>query len=90
MTQSPGLVATVKQFAASLRFPYLVLFTASIFLVDLFIPDIVPFADEIILALVTLALTSFKKKCLDAVIPPVDADKAPTTFDATAKPTSPR
>ena len=90
MSQSPGLVATIKQFAASLRFPYLVLLTGAIFLVDLFIPDIVPFADEIVLALVTLALASFKKKCLDAVLPSEAAVGSPTTFDAPSKPAAPR
>lgn len=50
------------QFAAGLRFPRLALFTAVLFGLDLVIPDVIPFFDEIILGLVTLMLASLKKR----------------------------
>lgn len=49
-------------FAERLRFPRLLLLTASLFVVDLLVPDLVPFVDEILLALVTLLLSRWKKK----------------------------
>ena len=48
-------------FAARLRFPQLFLLTAAVFLLDLFIPDVIPFADEVILGLVTTLLGSMRK-----------------------------
>ncbi|MFO0868978.1 MAG: DUF6116 family protein [Pirellulales bacterium] len=76
MTQAPGLVATIKQFAAQLRFPYLFLLTAAIFCVDLLVPDVVPLADEIVLGLVTLLLASLKKK-LALDVPPPGSERSP-------------
>ena len=51
----------VQRFAGRLRFPQLFLVTLMLFLVDLVIPDLVPFADEILLGLTTLLLGSWKK-----------------------------
>ena len=52
----------VTRFAAGLRFPTLFLLVAGLFVLDLFIPDLVPFADEILLALGTLLLGSLKRR----------------------------
>ncbi len=52
----------VARFAAGLRFPTLFALAATLFVLDLLIPDLVPFADEILLALGTLLLGSLKKK----------------------------
>jgi hypothetical protein len=52
----------VARFAAGLRFPTLFAVTAALFLFDLFVPDLVPFVDEILLALGTLLLGSLRKK----------------------------
>ncbi len=65
MTDSPGLVATVRQFASGLRFPTLFFITASLFTIDLLVPDMVPLADEILLALGTLLLGSLRKRVRD-------------------------
>lgn len=43
-------------YAASLRFPRLFLLTFGLFILDLFIPDLVPFVDEILLGLLALIL----------------------------------
>jgi hypothetical protein len=48
-------------FAARLRFPTLFWITAGIFVVDLLIPDFIPFADEVLLGLATLILSNLQK-----------------------------
>jgi hypothetical protein len=50
------------RFAAGLRFPNLLAFTAALFILDLIIPDMIPFADEILLGLLSLLLASLKKR----------------------------
>jgi hypothetical protein len=54
-----GLVA---RFAAGLRFPTLFGLVAGLFVLDLVIPDLIPFADEILLALGTLLLGSLRRR----------------------------
>ena len=48
-------------FAARLRFPTLFWITAGIFVVDLIVPDFIPFADEILLGLATLILSNLQR-----------------------------
>ncbi len=45
---------TLSAFLGRLRFPQLFILFAIFFLADLFVPDLLPFADEIILGLLTL------------------------------------
>jgi hypothetical protein len=52
----------VARFAAGLRFPTLFAIAATLFVFDLFVPDLIPFVDEILLALGTLLIGSIKKK----------------------------
>jgi len=52
----------VTRFAAGLRFPTLFKLVATLFVVDLFMPDIIPFMDEILLATGTLLLASLRKR----------------------------
>ncbi len=52
----------VTRFAAGLRFPTLFALVAGLFVFDLLVPDLVPFADEILLALATLLIGSFRKR----------------------------
>jgi hypothetical protein len=56
------IVGTISRFAAKLRFPQLFLITAALFLLDLVIPDVIPFADELLLGLGTLLLGSLKRR----------------------------
>jgi hypothetical protein len=49
------------KYAGRLRFPKLLALTAVLFAVNLFVPDMLPFADEIVLGLVALLLSSWKK-----------------------------
>ena len=51
----------VTNFAAGLRFPTLFKIMAALFVLDFLIPDLVPFYDEILLALGTLLLGSLKR-----------------------------
>jgi hypothetical protein len=45
-----------------LRFPYLFLLAGGLFVLDLFVPDLIPFVDEIMLGLLTLLLGSFRRR----------------------------
>ena len=50
------------RFAANLRFPTLFMVTAGLFLLDLVIPDFIPFADEMLLGLLTLLFANLRRK----------------------------
>ncbi len=57
-----GVAGALVRWASRLRFPYLFLITAALFVVNLFVPDVVPFADEIIMGLIAALLASIRKK----------------------------
>jgi len=50
------------QYAARLRYPKLLALFLGLFTLDLIIPDFIPFADEILLGLISLLLAGLKKK----------------------------
>ncbi len=50
------------QYVSRLRFPKLLALTAAVFILDLIFPDVIPFADEILLGLMTLLLGTLKKR----------------------------
>lgn len=52
----------IGKLAARLRFPQLFVVTAAIFLLDLFIPDLIPFVDEVLLGLLTVLLGMWQQK----------------------------
>jgi len=52
----------ISRYTQSLRFPVLVLITAIAFVVDVLVPDVIPFIDEILLGLVLALLSRFKRK----------------------------
>ena len=64
MATSP-VRSLVERLAGRLRFPYLFLVTTALFLLDLFIPDVIPLADEILLGLGVLLLGSLRKNIAD-------------------------
>ncbi len=81
MVRYPGHVAKaiigiLVQFAGRLRFPTLFFITAAVFVVDVLVPDIVPFADELILGLATVLLGSLRKRLGDKPAAP-KADSLP-------------
>jgi hypothetical protein len=53
--------ALVGKYSSRLRFPQLFGAVAVLFFLDLLIPDLVPFTDEILLGLLTLLLGSLQK-----------------------------
>ncbi|NKB88308.1 MAG: hypothetical protein GKS06_08820 [Acidobacteria bacterium] len=53
------------QFFGRLRYPWLFAIAATLFLFDLVIPDLLPLADEILLAVVTVLLASRKNERAD-------------------------
>ena len=63
MTSPKNLItAAVYRYASRLRFPYLFLITAIVFVLDLAIPDLIPFVDEVLLGLFTVILGSLRKR----------------------------
>lgn len=61
MSSNP-LIGLFQSFAARLRFPQLFFLTAGLFLLDLLIPDLVPFVDEVLLGLLTLLLGNLRSE----------------------------
>lgn len=64
MSQTPtsGPFAFIREFASNLRYPQLFTLTAALFVVDLIVPDMVPFVDEILLGLLTVLLGRLKRR----------------------------
>jgi hypothetical protein len=56
------VTSVLLRVAAGLRFPTLFWITAGLFLLDLVIPDLVPFADELLLGLLTVLFASLKRR----------------------------
>lgn len=52
----------LRRFAGELRYPQLFFLTGALFVVDLVVPDLVPFADEILLGLLTVLLGRLKAR----------------------------
>jgi hypothetical protein len=50
------------RYAAGLRFPTLFAIVAALFVLDLLVPDAIPFADELLLGLITLLVGSLKQR----------------------------
>jgi hypothetical protein len=48
-------------FASRLKFPTLFKLTLAIFILDLLVPDLIPFVDEILMGLTALILANWKK-----------------------------
>ncbi|MBP6078688.1 MAG: hypothetical protein KA505_07770 [Xanthomonadales bacterium] len=54
--------AFILSFLAQLRFRTLFLVTATIFVTDLLIPDLIPFVDELLLGAMTLLFSAWKRR----------------------------
>ena len=57
-----SLRTRLARYAESLRFPWLVLIAALLFMLNLVIPDALPFVDEILLGLVAVILGRIKRR----------------------------
>jgi len=63
---SKGVSGLFLGWLTRLRFPYLFLLTSVVFLINLFIPDVIPFVDEIIMGMAALLLGKLRKKPADS------------------------
>ncbi len=69
----PSPVAWLMRYASRMRFPTLFLVIAILFVIDLLVPDVIPFADEALLGLFTLLVGSLKKRKSHGEQPASDA-----------------
>src|SRR3546814_16330628 len=56
------ILAPILHFARKLRFPALFMFTLGLFVLDMLMPDPLPFIDEILLALGSLLFAAWRRK----------------------------
>ena len=61
-------------FAARLKFPTLFKITVVLFVIDLLVPDIIPFIDEILMGLTALILANWRNPEVESA-PPADESK---------------
>jgi hypothetical protein len=68
---------SLLQLARSLPVPYLGAITFATFVADLLVPDLIPFADELLLALLTLLFGALGHSRTDELVPiPVTQTRA--------------
>ena len=72
-----SIPAAILKWASGLRFPTLFFVTLALFGLDLFIPDFIPFVDEILLGMGALLLAGWRKRRGDdeEAEPPADSPK---------------
>jgi hypothetical protein len=75
MVQTPHqkTVGWLTRWASGLRFPTLLAVIGSLFVLDLLIPDLIPFVDEVLLGLFTVLLAMVKRKRTRSVPEAADA-----------------
>lgn len=73
-TNRAGASGFIQDFASRLRYPQLFFALAALFVLDLIIPDVIPFADEILLGLLTVLAGRLKAPRRD---PAPAAEKPP-------------
>jgi Family of unknown function (DUF6116) len=61
MAARPLFLGWLVSRLAQLRFPRLFALTAALFAIDFVVPDLIPFADEVLLGLATALLGSWRK-----------------------------
>jgi hypothetical protein len=61
-----GIVGRFVDMVGRLRHPWIFAITGALFLVDLVIPDLIPFIDEMLLGLATVLLAMWRKRKDDA------------------------
>ncbi|MBZ0115162.1 MAG: hypothetical protein K8J08_22085 [Thermoanaerobaculia bacterium] len=69
----------VLRYAERLRFPQLLVLAGMLFTLDLFIPDLIPFADELLLGLLTLLFGVWRRgsDAAEVVAKPPEKDITP-------------
>ncbi|TFZ44481.1 hypothetical protein E5C33_14305 [Stenotrophomonas maltophilia] len=66
------MLLPVLQWARRLRYPTLFKLTAGLFVLTLFVPDPIPFIDELVLGFGTLLLANWKRRNTVAAPPPLE------------------
>lgn len=61
-TPTRAIRSRLLQYAAKLRYPKLLALTVGLFILDLLMPDLIPWVDEILLGLVSLLLAGLKRR----------------------------
>jgi len=59
---TPGVTGKLRRFAQSLRSSTLAMIVGGLFVLDVFIPDALPFIDEIILAMLTILIARWQSR----------------------------
>lgn len=67
--------AFILAYLVQLRFRYLFLVTAEVFAVDLVVPDLIPFVDELLFGALTLLFAAWKRD--KRTMPPTAPSSAP-------------
>jgi hypothetical protein len=62
MTRQTWLLAPILRYVSGLRFPWLFGLALVVFGIDFLLPDVIPFADELLLGLTTLLLGAWRKE----------------------------
>ena len=69
-SSSNAVVRTLQDFVATLRSSVLLMVVTGLFLLDIIVPDALPFADEIILFLLTLLIARWKSRARQELADP--------------------
>jgi Family of unknown function (DUF6116) len=70
-----GIGNLVTRLTAGMRFPTLFLIVGGLFLVNLVVPDLIPFYDEILMAMLAVLIASIRKP--GRTLDPADAARPP-------------
>ena len=57
-----GIRSFLERYASGLRYPRLLLIILGLFILDIAVPDLIPFADEVLLGLIALVLSRLKNR----------------------------
>ena len=57
-----GIRSFLERYASGLRYPRLLLIILGLFILDVAVPDLIPFADEVLLGLIALVLSRLKNR----------------------------
>lgn len=76
-----SLVGWLLRYASRLRHPHLFLLFLALFVLDLLVPDMVPFADEVLLGLFSLLLGTWRDRGAEEEEPPVKPPEKNVTPD---------
>ena len=69
---SSPITALLSRLIPGIRYPWLVAILAGLFAIDLVVPDPVPFLDEVVLAVLTFLVASWRTRADDERPPPRD------------------